>query len=142
MLARDVLGEIGVKAVSIRQPWAELIIRGCKTLELRSWPINYRGPLLIHAGKTIDRVAAQVLNFDVNACVIGALIGVATVSDCRRFTEQDADILRRHGAYFGPWVPGLYAWELRDVRRIRPRSWPGSLGLFEVPDEVGLELKS
>ena len=34
-----------MKALSIRQPWAELIMQGRKTLELRTWRTNYRGAL-------------------------------------------------------------------------------------------------
>jgi hypothetical protein len=43
-----------VKALSIRQPWAWLIVTGYKDIENRSWRTNYRGPLLIHAGRAID----------------------------------------------------------------------------------------
>ena len=37
-------------ALSIRQPWAELIVRGHKDVENRTWRHSYRGPVLIHAG--------------------------------------------------------------------------------------------
>jgi hypothetical protein len=39
-----------MKAITIRQPWAQLIAAGLKTIETRSWPTKYRGPLAIHAG--------------------------------------------------------------------------------------------
>ena len=45
-----------MKALSIRQPWAWLIVCGHKPLENRSWPTPYRGPLLIHAAKGMARV--------------------------------------------------------------------------------------
>lgn len=38
------------KALSIRQPYAWLIVAGHKPVENRTWTTNYRGPLLIHAG--------------------------------------------------------------------------------------------
>ena len=38
-----------MKAISIRQPWLELIIRGEKTLEIRSWRTNIRGDVLLCA---------------------------------------------------------------------------------------------
>jgi len=37
-------------SLSIRQPWAWLIVQGHKPIENRTWPTTYRGPLLIHAG--------------------------------------------------------------------------------------------
>ena len=43
-----------MKAISIRQPWAWLIVHGYKDVENRTWATKYRGPILIHAGKTLD----------------------------------------------------------------------------------------
>ena len=40
-----------VKALTIHQPWAELIARGDKTFETRSWQTHHRGVILIHASK-------------------------------------------------------------------------------------------
>ena len=39
-------------ALSIRQPWAWLIVNGWKDIENRSWPTRFRGSVLIHAGKS------------------------------------------------------------------------------------------
>jgi hypothetical protein len=40
-----------MKALSIRQPWAWLIVNGYKDIENRSWATKFRGPVLIHAAK-------------------------------------------------------------------------------------------
>lgn len=40
-----------MKAISLWQPWASLIMTGAKTFETRSWATNYRGPLVICASK-------------------------------------------------------------------------------------------
>jgi ASCH domain len=45
---------LSIKALTIRQPWAELILRGRKPFELRSWRTKYRGPLVIHAAAKVD----------------------------------------------------------------------------------------
>jgi hypothetical protein len=45
-----------MKALSLTQPWASLVVAGAKKLETRSWPTYYRGPLLIHAFEGISRV--------------------------------------------------------------------------------------
>ena len=48
-----------MKAITIRQPWATLIVsldgsgRPLKAAETRGWKTSYRGPLAIHAGKTV-----------------------------------------------------------------------------------------
>lgn len=50
-----------MKVLTIKQPWASLIIEGYKRFEFRSWKTNYRGELLIHAGKSIDKEAYERL---------------------------------------------------------------------------------
>ena len=43
-----------MKAISIRQPWAWLIVNGYKDVENRTWYTSHRGPLLICASKALD----------------------------------------------------------------------------------------
>lgn len=53
-----------MKAISIRQPWAWLIVNGYKDIENRSWDTKYRGMVLIHASKGMTRkeyAAAQAV---------------------------------------------------------------------------------
>ena len=50
-----------MKVLTIRQPWATLIVEGYKRFEFRSWKTNYRGDILIHAGKGIDKEAMERL---------------------------------------------------------------------------------
>lgn len=40
-----------MKAITVLQPWATLLVTGKKHIETRSWKTNYRGEILIHAGK-------------------------------------------------------------------------------------------
>ena len=48
-----------MKVLTIKQPWATLIMQGNKRFEFRSWQTKYRGELLIHAGKGIDKEAVK-----------------------------------------------------------------------------------
>ena len=50
-----------MKVLTIKQPWATLIMQGDKRFEFRSWQTKYRGELLIHAGKGIDKEAVKRL---------------------------------------------------------------------------------
>ena len=50
-----------MKAITIKQPWATLIMSGVKRFEFRSWKTNFRGDVLIHAGKGIDKEAVERL---------------------------------------------------------------------------------
>lgn len=52
-----------MKTLTLKQPWASLIANGYKKYEFRTWKTNYRGPILIHAGKGIEKDAlARVKN--------------------------------------------------------------------------------
>ena len=44
-----------MKVLTIKQPWETLIMQRDKRFEFRSWQTKYRGDLLIHAGKGIDK---------------------------------------------------------------------------------------
>jgi len=44
-------------ALSIKQPWAELILRGRKQIEVRSWSTAYRGFVWLHTGRSRDTAA-------------------------------------------------------------------------------------
>ena len=124
-----------MKALSIRQPWAELIISGRKTVELRSWPVNYRGPLAIHAAQTVDREACAAHGLDPEAVATGAVIGIVELTAVEPLEAETYAALR--GAHLGHEVfkPPLFGWQLQN-----PQRWPvpvlarGKMALFEVPD--------
>jgi len=95
-----------MKTLSIRQPWAELIIQGRKTLELRTWTVKYRGPLAIHASQTVEREACLAHGLDPDQVTTGAVIGVA---DLVEIIELDAASYAARSAEHlddGPWTGG------------------------------------
>src|SRR5437660_9074532 len=83
------------KALTIRQPWAELILRGRKPFELRSWKTKYRGPLVIHAAMKIDAEDARQLGLNPQKLITSAFVGVAILSDVRPYTREDANLLKK-----------------------------------------------
>src|SRR5687767_704551 len=82
------------RALSVRQPWAELILVGRKRYELRSWRTSHRGPILIHAGLRIETEAVAFAGLHEKALTTGALVGVVELVDCHLFTEAMADEMR------------------------------------------------
>jgi hypothetical protein len=72
-----------VKALTVRQPWASLIVDGIKDVENRSWRTNYRGRLGIHAAQRFDQelmdLYGHLLDDDLP---LGALIGSVKLIDC------------------------------------------------------------
>lgn len=110
-----------MKAVSIKQPWASLIAAGIKTLEIRAWPTDHRGPLLIVSSRR------PVIEGHRH----GAALCVVNVIDCRRMTRQDPPF-----ACIRDFYADHYAWVLGGVKAIETFNVMGQLRLFEVPDKL------
>lgn len=120
-----------MKALTICQPYAELIARGEKLIENRSWPTWYRGPLAIHAGKSRawlgdDDEEAALHAVDVRAIPFGAVVAVAELVDCVRVEDLPDDLQDNEHAN-GPWC-----WLLARVRRIQPVAINGAQGLWDI----------
>ncbi len=63
------------KCLSLKQPYAELIVSGKKAIELRTWNTKFRGEFLIHASKKIDKEACERNKIDPKSLITGAIIG-------------------------------------------------------------------
>jgi len=116
-----------MKALTVRQPWAELIVRGRKDVENRPWRTNHRNLLAIHAGLGFDPHEPKVRG----ELESGAIIGVVDVLDCVRGSES-------------PWgLPGQWHWILGNARRLsKPIPYRGALGLWNVDPETERLLRS
>ena len=126
-----------MKGITIRQPWVELILQGRKPYEIRSWGTSYRGPLMLHAAKALDKSALVALGIDASSLFRGGFVGRAELKDCRPFTRADAKVLRRDGAFVGKWSAGRFAWELANVSRLpTPVPFRGALGLFSITSRI------
>ena len=123
-----------MKAISINQPWAWLILYGGKWLENRTWRTPYRGRLAIHAGQSrrwlsdwymVGRPMDDGLP-PLDDLVFGRIIGTVELVDCVRSTD---DQVRR-----SRWNDGSgWCWILRDPRAVDPVVYcRGRQRLFEV----------
>lgn len=66
--------QVVVRALSIRQPWAWLIVHGFKDVEIRSWGTEYRGLFLVHAGLQVDTVGYDWLRrWDGSGCGLSVI---------------------------------------------------------------------
>lgn len=120
-----------MKALTICQPYAELIARGEKVIENRTWPTSFRGQFFIHAGKSREWMDDGDED-DYPGMVFGALIATARLVDCVRFADLPPH-LKNHEHANGPWC-----WVLDRVNRIEPIRFRGAQGLFDVPASVAL----
>jgi hypothetical protein len=136
-----------VKALTIIQPFAELIVSRAKRIENRHWFTLYRGPLAIHAGKATKYGGESVFDiareYGVNAKSLhfGAIIGVVDMVDCVEVSCQDQLLIPQAAREKYPWMQdhehteGPMCFVLENPRRLRdPISYRGQQGLFNVPD--------
>jgi hypothetical protein len=126
-------------ALSIRQPWAELILQGRKTIELRTWETDYRGLLWLHAGQAADLGLDR--SFGVSDPPRGAFVGRITLEDISPIDLFRWEGWRGQHLDSGRYQPGLFAWHLSSAERLRqPVPAPGKLKLFTVDDALSQRL--
>ena len=121
-----------MKAISVRQPWAWLIIHGGKDIENREWPTKFRGRVLIHAAKGMTdqeyidagdfarRLGSEYTYHDL---LKGGIIGSVEIVDCVERSDS-------------PWFFGKYGFVLRNPQPLPFYAYRGQLRFFDVPDEI------
>ena len=77
-----------MKVITLKEPWASLVVNGYKTYEFRSWKTSYRGKILIHAAKlcdknNIDRFKSYNLNYGTSE-----IVGEAEIIDCIKVDDE------------------------------------------------------
>lgn len=122
-----------MKVLTIKEPWATLIIKGYKKYEFRSWKTKYRGKILIHAGMSIEKDMLERFkeyNLDYSK---GAIIGEAEIVDCILVDEEFNEKLRKINktVYGKSNHVETYAWKLENVIKYdEPIYIKGQLGLW------------
>jgi hypothetical protein len=137
-----------LRAVSILQPWAALVVAGVKRFETRGWHTAHRGPLAVHAGLRLSRAARTLCRSDPVAELLrgagwpdsdrlprGFVLGVVELVSCRRVEELPPEVLTDIERALGDFRPGRWAWEFRNPQPLTvPVAARGRLGIFTLPD--------
>ena len=113
-----------MKAISIQQPWAHLILTDEKQYEYRSWSTDYRGDLLV----------CSSANPKIEGTIPGHALCVVEITDViavnrRNYQQVGLDEPPARGEK-------LFAWKIENVRVVEPFPVKGKLHLYEVPDEM------
>ncbi|HYF16334.1 MAG TPA: ASCH domain-containing protein [Ramlibacter sp.] len=120
-----------MKALSIRQPYAWLIVQGIKDIENRTWTTGFRGPVLIHAGVNYPKRDYED-DFESFAGrgfplareqMVGGIVGIATITGCVTSSAS-------------PWWRGPAGFTLANARPCPLVPMRGALGFFDVPPSV------
>lgn len=147
-----------MKAITIHQPWASLIAHGNKTIETRSFPVSYRGPIAIHAGKHWDDELEEMVVTEPFRTIfenhpplpLGSVIATAQLIRCVKFVSVSRSRNHRlvqfepsgnwypcsqYELEFGDFATGRYGWMLRDIKLLdQPIPTRGQQGLWEWID--------
>lgn len=123
-----------MRALTIRQPWADAIVHGTKRTENRTWTRAYRGPILIHAGAGYDQQAGRTIP-DLHALSLwpntpSVILAVADIADIHQST----------GTCCEPWGDPhahVYHWTLANIRPLpAPVPAKGRQGLWTPSPEL------
>lgn len=123
-----------MKVISIKQPWASLIINGYKKYEFRTWKTKYRGEILIHASKSFDKKLIEYFSEYNLDYPTGCIIGKVSLNDCIPVTEKFENMLIKTNKKVYGLTQGRdgYAFELTEVQKFEnPIEINGKLGIWD-----------
>lgn len=130
-----------MKALSLRQPYAELIVTGLKTIELRSWNTKHRGKFLVHASKTKAPLSdCKPFDLNPNNLDYGAIIGNVELINVKNYDDYEdsewQDDSSKHLA--GPTYQGSRkGFILKNPNKLAyPIPYKGQLNFFDVDEKI------
>ena len=128
-----------MKCLSICQPFAEFIVQGIKTIELRKWNTKFRGEVLVHAAKNILEEDCKRMKISPKTVTTGAIIGKVNLVDVKKYDsdkELKADKKKHHS--ISDNTKNKYGFILENPKKLRvPIEYLGKLNFFEFhPDEI------
>ena len=128
-----------MKCLSVCQPFAELIVQGKKTIELRKWNTKFRGEFLVHAAKNILEEDCKRMKISPKTVTTGAIIGKVNLVDVKKYEsdkELNKDKKKHHSVSNN--TKNKYGFILENPKKLRvPIEYMGKLNFFEFhPDEI------
>ncbi|MFA5060934.1 MAG: GNAT family N-acetyltransferase [Candidatus Pacearchaeota archaeon] len=122
-----------MKALTIKQPWAELILRGEKIIELRKWKTNFRGEFLIHSSKEPD--ADSMKKFEFNKLPCGYILGKVNLTDIKKY-ENEEDLMKDSSLHLADAGWGDYGFILSKPKRVAKVPYSGQLSFWNFKGKL------
>jgi len=117
-----------MKTLSLKQPFAELILQGRKTIELRKWNTKFRGKFLIHASKNPDENAMKKFGF--SELPVGCIVGKAELIYVKNY-KKTKDFEKDKDKHLADENWGDFGFVLREVKRVKKIPCKGMLGFWD-----------
>ena len=116
-----------MKTLSIKQPFAELILQEKKKIELRKWNTKFRGEFLIHASKTPDKEAMKKFGFSNLPC--GFIVGKVKLENVKKYKSEN-EHKQDQKLHLASSNFGNYGFILKNPARIDKIPARGKLGFW------------
>jgi len=137
-----------MKAISLLQPWASLVVMGIKTIETRNWATKHRGTILIHASKSEAGsifehdlpIKKHIQNFE--DLPFGAIIGKVDIVEVipanqLAINDEEIDNLTFENKAFGTYSEKRFGWILENAVQLKlPIALRGMMNVWNVPDRI------
>lgn len=117
-----------MKALSLKQPFAELILQGKKKIEIRKWNTKFRGEFLIHASKIPDKKAMEKFKF--NKLPQGEIVGKTTLVNVKKYSSKE-EFEHDKNLHLATPEYGNYGFILDKVQKLEPIKCNGRLGFWD-----------
>lgn len=124
-----------MKVITLKQPWATLVAEGLKKYEFRSWKFNYRGELLIHAGKGIDKDAMKKFEYLNLNYPQSRILAKVSIVDCIELNyEMNKKIIKENELVYGHKCDRTgYAWQFELIEKIKDnKQISGKQGIWNI----------
>ena len=117
-----------MRALSLKQPFAELILQGRKAIEIRKWNTKFRGKFLIHSSKIPDEKAMK--HFGFTNLPDGFVLGKAKLVDVKKYNSKK-EFEKDKNKHLASRKFGNFGFILTDIQRIKPVPAKGSLNFWD-----------
>lgn len=124
-----------MKVITLKQPWATLVAEGLKKYEFRSWKLNYRGEILIHAGKGVDLDAMKKFEYLNLEFPKSRILAKVNILDCIELNKDiNEKIIKENELVYGHKYDRTgYAWKLEVVEKINDnKNVSGKQGIWNL----------
>ena len=123
-----------MKVLSLKQPYAELVVSGRKTIEIRKWKTHFRVKFLIHASQGEDKEAMSKFGFDFGKLEKGKIIGEAELIDVKEYNNKEEFDKEKEKHLASPEY-GNIGFILRNAKKIDGPYMKGKLNLWNFDDK-------
>lgn len=123
-----------VRVITLKQPWASLVVNGLKIYEFRNMNYSYRGKILIHAGKGFDKDAMErVKDYNLDYPTAKILAEVEIV-DCIKIDNNFNEMINKlNSPVYGNKKRTGYAWKLENINKINiDKTINGKQGIWYI----------